>query len=239
MSPLLHKGRTPKGRAAPSEAEFFRLALKTLIDGTGHGIQRKIADQIDKSPTYLNDIVHGRSRGSLPTRQRIAQALGLSYEEMVEQGRTLQALEAESGSVVCRGTEFMTVPLVRARLSGGDGSFETEGDVVGYYAFRADFLLAKGRPESMVLFKVSGHSMSPVLNNGDVVMVDQNQNEVVPGHIYAVGIDDTVVVKRIEIEPGVLLLKSENPDYGQFEVPLHEQANVRVIGRVIWSAREY
>lgn len=238
MSPLLHKGIFTSARAA-DEVEAFRKALDLLVEQSGHGAQKKIAEKIGRSPSYLNDILRGRTSGSLPVRQGIAEALGLEYAEMLDMGREELKSAAEANIVVCRDTEFMTVPMVRARLSGGAGSFETEDEVVGYYAFRSDFLRRKGAPDSMVLFQVAGHSMSPILENGDTVMVDQSQNEVISGHVYAVGIEDTVVVKRIEIEPGVMVLKSENPDYGRHSVPLHDEANVRVIGRVIWSAREF
>jgi len=238
MSPLMHNSIFSSARSE-DEIPAFRRALEAVVEQSGHGAQKRIAEKIGRSPSYLNDILKGRTSGSLSVRQGIAEAVGMDYAEMLELGREALAAGAESSVVVCRDTEFMTVPMVRARLSGGAGSFETEGEVVGYYAFRSDFLRRKGAPESMVLFQVAGHSMSPVLENGDTVMVDQAQAEVISGHIYAVGIEDTVVVKRIEIEPGVMVLKSENPDYGRHDVPLHEHANVRVIGRVVWSAREF
>lgn len=241
MESLLRKGRTASDRAA-ADTEAFRVALERHMERLGHGAQKDLARIAGCSPQYVNDIIKGRSSGSIATRQRIAEALGLTYDEMLESGRRELHGPVEPGepkSVVCRDTEFMTVPMVRARLSGGDGSFVTDADVLGYYAFRSDFLQRKGQAKAMVLFQVAGHSMSPVLENGDTVMVDQSQNEVIAGHIYAVGIEDTVVVKRIEIAPGMMLLKSENPEYGTRELPLHENANVRVIGRVVWSAREY
>jgi phage repressor protein C with HTH and peptisase S24 domain len=229
----------PSMRNTFQEHELFRAALTAIVDEQGHGVQKGIAAAVERSPSYINDILRGRAKGSANTRRRIAEALGLGYEAMLERGASLLRQPSEPASITCHETEFMTVPMVRARLSGGGGSFETEGEIVGYYAFRTDFLRRKGSASSMVLFQVAGHSMSPVLNNGDTVMVDQSQNDVLPGHIYAVGIDDTVVVKRIEIEPGALILKCENPEYGKVEIVLHEHANVRIIGRVVWSAREY
>lgn len=233
----LHNSKTDA--TIPGDAELFRTALNATLESLGHGAQKEIAAAAECSPSYMNDIIKGRTRGSRLTRERIAEALGTDYDAMLERGRELLRGTSGLSSVVCQETEFMTVPMVRAKLSGGGGSFETEGEVVGYYAFRTDFLSRKGAPDSMVLFQVAGHSMSPVLENGDTVLVDQSQNDIIPGHIYAVGIDDTVVVKRIEIEPGVMILKSENPEYGKFDVPTHESANLRVIGRVVWSAREY
>ena len=219
--------------------ELFRTALAAIVDERGHGVQKEIAAGVKRSPSYINDILRGRAKGSLDIRRKVAGALGIEYDDMLARGSAILQQSSNPARITCQDTEFMTVPMVRARLSGGSGSFETGGEVVGYYAFRSDFLLRKGSPGSMVLFQVAGNSMSPVLDSGDAVMVDQSQNDIISGHIYAVGIDDTVVVKRIEIEPGTMILKSENPEYGKFEIPLHENANVRIIGRVVWSAREY
>lgn len=238
MTQVLHNSIFANVRAA-DEIPAFRKALDLAVERGGHGVQKKIAARAGRSPSYVNDILKGRTSGSLAVRQSIAEALGMDYELMLQMGREALHSGAEAGIVVCRDTEFMTVPMVRARLSGGAGSFETEDEVVGYYAFRSDFLRRKGAPDSMVLFQVAGHSMSPLLENGDTVMVDQSQNQIIAGHIYAVGIEDTVVVKRIEIEPGAMLLKSENSDYNTHSVPLHEDANVRIIGRVVWAAREF
>uniref|UniRef100_UPI00262FA5A9 helix-turn-helix domain-containing protein n=1 Tax=Solidesulfovibrio sp. TaxID=2910990 RepID=UPI00262FA5A9 len=54
---------------------------------------------------------------------------------------------------------YTLVPKVQARLAAGTGSLETEGQIVGYYAFKTDFLLRKGRAKKMVLMDVAGDSM--------------------------------------------------------------------------------
>lgn len=132
------------------------------------------------------------------------------------------------------------VPKVRARLSAGNGSLETDGDVTGHYAFRAEWLLAKGSPKRMVLMEVSGDSMEPMLANGDTVLINQAQTDVLAGKIYAVGIEDTVVVKQVDKEPGKLVLRSFNPRYQPMEVPMSDDTvgTVRIIGRVIWWCHE-
>ena len=81
--------------------------------------------------------------------------------------------------------------------------------------------------------------MEPTLRDGDSVLVDQSQRDVVYGKIYVVGIDDGVVVKRLDKRPGKLVLLSDNRgDYPPYEIQLNDAVDVRVIGRVIWMARE-
>ncbi len=135
--------------------------------------------------------------------------------------------------------DFARIPKVAARLSAGGGSFETGGEVEGYYAFRKDWIGTKGNPSDMVLMEVYGNSMEPELKEGDVVLLDQSKQDVLAGGIYAIGVEDTVMVKRVEKRPGQIVLHSDNKDYTPIFLGGDELQNVRVLGQVMWASREY
>ena len=133
---------------------------------------------------------------------------------------------------------FLQVPKVRARLSAGGGSFETEPEIEEFYSFRNDWLSKKGKSEDMVLMDIIGNSMEPELKERDTVLIDQSQKAVLAGAIYAVGLDDTIVVKRLEKRPKELVLFSENRSYPPISFRGEEMNSVRIIGKVIWICRE-
>lgn len=133
---------------------------------------------------------------------------------------------------------FLQVPKIKARLSAGGGSFETEPDVKEFYSFRKDWLGKKGKARDMVLMDIFGNSMEPELKEGDTVLIDQSQKAVLTGAIYAVGFDDTIVVKRLEKRPKELVLLSENERYPMMRFRDEEMESVRIIGKVIWVCRE-
>ena len=137
--------------------------------------------------------------------------------------------------------EIIMIPMVEAVLSAGGGSLETNGNHEKSYAFRRDFIQRKGNPDSMVLMRVSGDSMEPEILNGDVVLIDQNKTRVVPGQMFAVGFEESIYLKRIDNLPGKIILKSANPAYPPVELDVRGQCEecFRVIGRVLWSGREY
>ncbi|CCO23779.1 LexA family transcriptional regulator [Maridesulfovibrio hydrothermalis] len=135
--------------------------------------------------------------------------------------------------------EFSRIPKVAARLSAGGGSFETGGEVEGYFAFRTDWISSKGNPSDMVLMEVYGNSMEPELKEGDIVLLDQSKHNILAGGIYAIGVEDTVMVKRVEKRPGQVVLHSDNTDYSPIFLGGDELENVRVLGRVVWVSREY
>jgi len=136
---------------------------------------------------------------------------------------------------------YSLVPKVRARLSAGTGSLETEGDVIGLYAFKTDFLRRKGHAKLMVLMDVAGDSMEPDIWSGDTVLIDQGQNEIIAGGLFAIGIDQEVYVKYLDKIPGKLVLRSRNERYTPIEVDMNGEisGSIRIIGRVVWSCREY
>ena len=51
---------------------------------------------------------------------------------------------------------------------------------------------SNGVTSDMVLIDVYGNSMEPELKDGDTVLIDTSQKEILAGSIYAVGIDDTI-----------------------------------------------
>ena len=133
---------------------------------------------------------------------------------------------------------FFPVPKVQARLCAGGGSFEVDSQIEGYYSFQKKWLDIKGTAKKMVLMDVFGNSMTPEIKDGDTVLIDQSRKDIFAGTIYAVGIDDTIMVKRVEKHPGRLVLLSDNKEYAPIFLDENEIDSVRIIGKVIWICRE-
>ena len=140
------------------------------------------------------------------------------------------------------GVQTIYVPKVEARLSAGTGSLEVSDNIKGYFGFRSDWLRRKGCPTQMVLMSITGDSMRPTLENGDLALVNLAQTDVVSGGIYAVGVDDSVLVKRLDKRPGKIVLVSDNREaYEPQELDMTDEIvrdSLRVIGRVLWWCRE-
>ena len=68
---------------------------------------------------------------------------------------------------------------------------------------------------------------------------DQSQKNIMAGAIYAVGVEDTILVKRLEKHPNKLVLSSDNKDFKPIYLEADMLSKVRILGRVIWSSREY
>lgn len=136
------------------------------------------------------------------------------------------------------GNAFFPVPKVQARLCAGAGSFEVGAEIEDYYSFKTGWLQNKGVKDRMVLMDVFGNSMSPEIKDGDTVLIDQSQTDIFAGTVYAVGVEDTIMVKRIEKHPRKLVLLSDNKEYEPIFLPDDEMDRVRIIGKVLWVCRE-
>lgn len=176
---------------------------------------------------------------------KICLKIGISSDWLLLGKGTMQASDEVAGTiggeVTASPDDLIMIPLVDAILSAGTGSLETSDRIAREYAFRRDFIQRKGNPAHMVLMRVSGDSMQPEVMNNDVVLLDQSKTRPWPGPIFAVGIEDAIYLKRVDMLPGQIILKSVNPAYEPIHIEMGEQTSgqFRVIGQVLWVGREY
>ena len=133
---------------------------------------------------------------------------------------------------------FEIVPKVKARLYAGDGSFDVDQKIAEYYSFQKLWLRKKGNPKNMVLMDIVGNSMEPELKDGDTVLVDRSKSEILAGAIYAIGVEDTVLIKRVEKLPDKLVLISDNEKYSPTYISGDDINRVRILGKIILICRE-
>ncbi|MGM0425367.1 MAG: LexA family transcriptional regulator [Thermodesulfobacteriota bacterium] len=131
------------------------------------------------------------------------------------------------------------VPQVSAQACAGAGSFQVQDNIVDEVPFSQPWLRSKGSPENMVTMQIIGDSMSPELEEGDHILVDLSQNQLQAQALYLVGVEDTLQVKRVQSSRGVVLLLSTNHKYPPLTLQGEEIETLRIMGRVLWSSREY
>lgn len=211
----------------------FDAFLQRVFQATGIATQNELAAALNVNRSA---ITQARKKNAIPAKW----ALGLyrSYglnPDWVETGLGPTFLKPSASDEPA----FEQVPKVKARLCAGDGSFEVGSEIEGYYAFQRQWLSGRGNSDRMVLLDIFGNSMEQELRAGDTVLVDQSQKDVLSGAIYAVGIDDTIMVKRLEKHPSKLVLLSDNRDYAPIYLENDDIEKVRIIGKVIWVCREF
>lgn len=209
--------------------------------------QQEFADLFKLSKRSLSHYENDNRSPKIDLLISIAQKFSVEIQWLVEGKESTKVLavggvEAPKplgSNKCCNCEDLFFVPRVRARLSAGHGSLLTEGEIVAKYSFHSKWLHSIGQPSKMVILFIDGNSMQPEVCDNDMVMIDQSQDDLRPGKIYAVGVDDTILVKYVDVEPGAVILRSKNQEYPPIRVTKDQKDSIRILGRVIWSARVY
>jgi phage repressor protein C with HTH and peptisase S24 domain len=134
-------------------------------------------------------------------------------------------------------SQFDFVPMVEAHISATGENFLMAGNARDYYAFRKEWLRKMVSDiGQVVLMAVRGPSMIPTIVEGDVVMIDEGRRRIHNGCIYALGIEETITIKRLEILPNrrARVVSDNRAEYPPYETALE---SIRILGQVIWYAR--
>lgn len=79
---------------------------------------------------------------------------------------------------------------------------------------------------------MTGNSMEPTITNGDTVLINITQRDIIDGDLYAVRSHDSVLIKRVQNSlDGHLHLISDNPIFKSVIVDRNE---IDILGRVVW-----
>ncbi|GEM_PF-3316994 len=137
--------------------------------------------------------------------------------------------------------DFIPIPKALARPDSSGNSLSLAKQNENNFQFNRQWLKGKGDQAHMKLLTLTGTSMSPRIEDGDQVIIDESQKELFEGRIYAIRIDNETVVRRITKEPGKIVLVSDNPDAEPKRIALKiedELISWGAIGRVIYVGKD-
>lgn len=190
--------------------------------------------------SFVYDILRGRSQvPNLENLTRIAQVLKVDLEWILSgKGR----VDGDDPITEDYHNDFVAIQYASARPSMGGGAIVEDEHRVGRdFHFRRSWIRdrLKAAPSMMRVMGVEGDSMTPTLQDGDVVLVDMNQRSPVPPGIFVLHDGMGLVAKRLEYipmsDPPRLRIISDNQQYSPYECTAGE---VNIIGRVRWYGRE-
>jgi phage repressor protein C with HTH and peptisase S24 domain len=139
--------------------------------------------------------------------------------------------------------EFVMIPRLNVHLSAGGGREQVEIEFVEKQpqAFRADWVRKKRlRPSKLASMVAVGDSMEDRIHDGDAVVVDTSQTEVLDGKVYALWYEGGERIKRLYRLPGGgLRIHSDNvARHPEIVLASADVEHVRIIGRVVHVAGE-
>lgn len=205
-----------------------RQVLRHLIEERGEDYS-SLSRLLGRNSAYVQQFI---TRG---TPKRLAEAdrrILARYFGVPEQmlGGPEEAIESS----------HVVIPQLDVGASAGAGAFDGEERPVSHVAFDPKWLrrIGAGNGKTLSIIRVEGDSMAPVLADGDEILVDAGDGvERLRDGIYVLRRDDSLMVKRVALDPSgkKLAIRSDNPAYPTW--PDCDISAIRIVGRVIWCGR--
>lgn len=207
-----------------------------LIEKNG-GNQSEMARFIGVTPQAVQKWIAGEAEPRGKNLELAAQFLGVTPAMLkfgVDTGRSnVTAIHPDDP----KPDDVIYVPESRIEFSGGNGRvamFELVEDEEPA-TYRLSWFQKYGiNPDRVRRFRVSGHSMEPMLYPRDTILVNLDETNIVDGKMYAIRYGDELRVKYLSRRlDGTLILRSVNPDYKDEEVsPQLASEHISILGRV-------
>jgi repressor LexA len=144
--------------------------------------------------------------------------------------------ETELGGMAA---EITTTAVRRLEIeaSAGPGALADEDRASGAVHFDARLLAQLGvRPQDAAEIRARGTSMAPLIEDGDLMLVDERDRRVRDqSAVYVIRLDGALMVKRVARSGTMLHVTSDNPE----APPIAPQTPhaLEIIGRVVWLSR--
>ncbi len=217
--------------------EIRRKNLRTLV--MQYGDQKGLAEAADVSPNQLNHLI-----GPNPIRN-----LGEKLARKIEANLGLQEgyldhVDTSAETVLNNifSNQDSIIPIVDIVIKDGVPIVKSRESSLGS-ALKTDWAICQGyNSESMLGFEHVGNNMSPQILNGDTVIIDTKQLNIIHGEAYLLSIHDEVYIKRIfKSLDGGLCISSDNVDkmvHPSIEVSADQIHLVHILGRVAGLVRK-
>ena len=210
-----------------------RRTVRGALDAAGLTL-KQASRALGRNDAYLQQFLYRGSPRRLPeaVRLRLAAITGTDGDMFLDRDlRTLHDELAPSG---------IAVPLLEVSAAAGGGRTGEEPASSAARSFPPSLLrqITAAPANGLRLISISGDSMAPTLEHGDMVMIDTNRTIPSPPGIFILDDGVGLVAKRVDpipnTRPQMLRLSSDNQAYSNYQRRIDE---VRILGRVVWFAR--
>lgn len=185
---------------------------------------------LGRNPAYVQQFIKRGTPRRLAERDRKTLARYFNVDE--------QLLGGPPSPVSADG--LIPIPRLAIGASAGFGAHADGERAVAHLGFSKEWLrqLTNAKHEDLSIIKVMGDSMFPTLADGDDILVERSLTGLsLHDGIYVLRRDDTLMVKRITVNPSgsSLTVASDNKSYATWTDC--SPAEIDLVGRVVWAGR--
>lgn len=203
---------------------------------------KDLANKISIPDVTLEYFEKGTWTIPLEQVQSLANKLGvppqsLLEEEPMQPAQTHQLKIYQSASAASapkiRDEDYISIPLTDSAIAAGQPIIQ-ENNIEDYVLLH---IRAAGRRGNLVASRVDGDSMEPMLNSGDIVVIDRSDKKIVKNKIYAIFYEEGLTAKYVERHKDLLVLRPINPT-AQIQIINLSEHSDPIVGRIIGTWKE-
>jgi SOS-response transcriptional repressor LexA len=181
------------------------------------------------SENAISKIISGETEGPTPSNlEATAKALGFIKATPLKDRRT-----EPREDIPLR--ELPLISLVQA------GQFTEYTDQEYPAGWSDEFLWSTEKGRHVSALRITGESMKPVFNEGDIVVVNPDK-EVVSGNFAVVKLlkSGETTIKRVEFYDELIILRPVNDAYKPITIKAEDKENrIRIVGKVVETIRRH
>lgn len=217
--------------------ESFSKRIKAIANLVG-GVE-ELAQRTGLSTRSIYDYLNGTTKPRSKNLISIANAAGVSIHWLATGEGEMRAGLSVGETKPNYDDEFVMIPPYGEGTGTEGGAERIDVKTKDRLAFKRSWLKQQGlRPDKLALLTVRGDSMEPTLHQSDTVLIDISQIEIKDDAIYALRVDEQVILKRVQrLIDGGLCIRSDNPAYQQQCIAKEELPLLHIVGRVVWFGR--
>ena len=201
--------------------EIFSRNLKRLMNE--NNIDRNtLCKNLNFRYSTVSEWISAKKYPRIDKIEMLANYYNVKKSDLIE-----DRIPAESNAELLPINEIRMIPIFET-VSAGFGAYASS-DIVDYMPL---FIESDYEAKDTLCIKVSGNSMYPKIEDGDIVQVHK-QDIVDSGQIAVVMIDnENGFVKKIELGSDYIELISINPEYSPKRFEKEEMNRVNIVGLV-------
>jgi len=161
----------------------------------------------EKEKSYLSQLINGTASFGEKAARRLERDYNIPQDWLDTEPGTKPDIQSIARQVKAMdtapaysayGDKFVTVPKLENTLGAGSAELLEFDKLEGELAFQREWVLRKGwRIQDLRILNVKGDSQSPLINDGDVVMVNVAMKRLIDGKFYAIRMNDEAKIKKL------------------------------------------
>ncbi|AIS48295.1 peptidase S24-like family protein [Burkholderia pseudomallei] len=212
-------------------SSYFQNFSDRLRELTGETPLSTTLKKIDADPNWAKPYARGNLPG-MDALVAIADAYGKSVDWLIGREDSTPTLARIHGSDGKQAQEFAYIKRYAAR----------DGDPEITFAFRRRWIkdYLKAEVSNLAVVRIEDDLMAPTFQRRDNVLVDMGYQHKPGNGLYALRLEDSIVVRRTQkLSSGKLRILCENENYPPDEIrPDENEFDFEIVGKVVWFSRQ-